>query len=548
MLFSWLRQRLRRRSHSAGPSSGKASRPARSCRLSIDVLEDRAMPSASVGAGAAGLGEAQRYVSQLYRDLLQREVDSSGLAFWSGRLEEGASRAQVVGEIMTSPEYHTRLIENLYATLLGRSAEAAGLSGWVGLLDSGITEETVRAAILGSEEYWQRAGGSGAGFVQALCQDVLGHEAGPADAAAFVRLLARGKAPAAVARDVLRSEEGRDAQVQGHYQRLLHRAADPDGLRGFVSALQRGAGDPEVLAGFLASDEYFTRAVAGKEGEAASPNDLKPADEVATGPDARPDAPREVGADVPVIEQWRGRPSSGETIRQRLVIRTAEQWQEVWAKANSSSSPRAPAPDVDFSKHMVLAVFMGEKPNSGYRIDITRVVQTEKGLAVHVLESDLTKEPNTGYLTALTVPFHFVVVPRVDGEVVFVDATNLGPTATILAPEPGAGSSDLTLVADGFDEARGLLYKDVTLRGQGIDPEDGELPGTALSWHTGLGQHFDTARRLMMPLQLGTGKEVTVRLYSDDPAGVWHEIELEATDRFGRKGLAVIRVFLRGSA
>jgi hypothetical protein len=52
--------------------------------------------------------------------------------------------------------------------------------------------------------------------------------------------------------------EYRQALVQGFYQRFLHRAADPAGLRGFSDALQSGMGEDGVLAAIVGSEEYFS--------------------------------------------------------------------------------------------------------------------------------------------------------------------------------------------------------------------------------------------------------------------------------------------------
>jgi hypothetical protein len=56
------------------------------------------------------------YVTKLYHDLLGREPDPGGLAYWAGMLEQGVSREQVVFDIVTEPsshEYRTRLINQI---------------------------------------------------------------------------------------------------------------------------------------------------------------------------------------------------------------------------------------------------------------------------------------------------------------------------------------------------------------------------------------------------------------------------------------------------
>src|SRR5262249_47780236 len=127
-----------------------------------------------LGASASTLTANQLYVSKLYLDLLQRPVDSSGLASWTTMLDKGGSRAQVVAGIQNSPEYHVAEVQPLYGSVLQRVAEPAAVSHWAGFLDQGGTVEQLEAILLGSDEYFNRFGhGTRDGFLQALYQLVL---------------------------------------------------------------------------------------------------------------------------------------------------------------------------------------------------------------------------------------------------------------------------------------------------------------------------------------------------------------------------------------
>jgi hypothetical protein len=82
------------------------------------------------------------------------------------------------------------------------------------------------------------------------------------DFAALVALngqLSAGVSRAAVAGLVINSAEARGVLVQGFYQRLLRRSADPGGLNHFVTALGSGMRDEQVAATLAVSDEYFGR-------------------------------------------------------------------------------------------------------------------------------------------------------------------------------------------------------------------------------------------------------------------------------------------------
>jgi uncharacterized secreted protein with C-terminal beta-propeller domain len=200
------------------------------------------------------------FVAQLYRDLLHREVDASGLANWGGLLRQHQlTRAQVAQALVSSPEYRNNLVQSLYAGLLGRVADPSGLDTFVGLLGRGGTAEQVEAAILGSDEYFAHAGGTNAAFLNAVYHDVLNRPVDGVGAAAFGTALAQGLPRAAVAASMLSSTEAVQDRVQSLYQQALHRSADPVGQSAFGGALERGVPDEAALAMLAASDEYFAR-------------------------------------------------------------------------------------------------------------------------------------------------------------------------------------------------------------------------------------------------------------------------------------------------
>src|SRR5262249_60749840 len=110
---------------------------------------------------------------------------------------------------------------------------------------------------------------------------------------------------------------------------------------------------------------------------------------------------------------------STEKNKQRLVLRKAEEFAQVWKLTQAGLNPPAETPKVDFRKHMVLAVFSGERNSGGYAITITKAVKTGKDLRVHVKET--FPAPGTIVDTVITHPFHFVVVPAIKGKVTFVE-------------------------------------------------------------------------------------------------------------------------------
>jgi uncharacterized protein (TIGR03118 family) len=200
----------------------------------------------------------ERFVDQVFQDLLNRQAEPGGLAFWAGQLDQGVTRAQVVAGIEASTEYRTILVQKAYTQFLHRTADAAGLAFWVGVLQQGGTIEQVDAGLVGSPEYMRvRGGGTNDGFLTALFQDALNRTVDTTGHDAFAAQLAGGTTTTQVATQVFASTEYRQDLSQSFYQRFLHRAADTPGLNFWVGALQQGQRDEQVVAGVLGSVEFF---------------------------------------------------------------------------------------------------------------------------------------------------------------------------------------------------------------------------------------------------------------------------------------------------
>jgi uncharacterized delta-60 repeat protein len=198
------------------------------------------------------------YVMQLYQQLLQRSADSGGLAYWSGLLDQGASRTQVALDIEQSQECRQDEVQALYAHYLFRNADASGLAAFTNLLTQGGTLEQAAAGIVASPEYFQvRGGGTNAGFLSALYQDALGRAIDPSGQAFFGNQLAAGASRGQVASAIFASAEYRQDIVQGYYLSILGRSADKTGLAIFTSTLAGGKSDEEVIADIFGSDEFF---------------------------------------------------------------------------------------------------------------------------------------------------------------------------------------------------------------------------------------------------------------------------------------------------
>ena len=115
-----------------------------------------------------------------------------------------------------------------------------------------------------------------------------------------------------------------------------------------------------------------------------------------------------------------------------LVIKDSAAWLALWAQhtdmplaVGAAPAPRPALPAVDFSRDMVVAVFMGGYGSGCYSIGVQSVVKQDAKLQVNVLRT----EPGPGAICtmAITSPFHMVMLPRSELAVEFVTQTRFIP-------------------------------------------------------------------------------------------------------------------------
>lgn len=85
-----------------------------------------------------------------------------------------------------------------------------------------------------------------------------------------------------------------------------------------------------------------------------------------------------------------------------VVVRTAAEWSMLWQQHAGEGKP----PAVDFTRSIVIAVFLGSRQTAGYAVEITRIEKEDTGLVVTYRE----QRPASGAMVAqlLTSPFHIV--------------------------------------------------------------------------------------------------------------------------------------------
>jgi uncharacterized protein YkwD len=100
-------------------------------------------------------GADSTWVKAMYQNLLGRQPDAPGLAYWLDRLAHGAVRDEVALGFAASAEREGMAVQELYARYLGRSAGDSEVAFWVASFKTGTTSEQIITGFVGSDEYFQ---------------------------------------------------------------------------------------------------------------------------------------------------------------------------------------------------------------------------------------------------------------------------------------------------------------------------------------------------------------------------------------------------------
>ncbi len=105
---------------------------------------------------------------------------------------------------------------------------------------------------------------------------------------------------------------------------------------------------------------------------------------------------------------------SGQQTAKQVTVRTPAEWKALW----KDHAPTEKMPNVDFSKNMVVGIFLGSKPSAGNEVEIVGVRTQDKDLIVEYVQ----RQPGRGTMAAqiLTEPYHLVSVPTHPGTVRFI--------------------------------------------------------------------------------------------------------------------------------
>lgn len=100
-------------------------------------------------------------VTSSYRIALVRAPDAAGIAFWVEQIEQGKERIDVLRAIFQGEEFATRkaalddeaFVRSTYAEVLGREPDAEGIAFWLGALAGGMSRAEVAQRFADSPEF-----------------------------------------------------------------------------------------------------------------------------------------------------------------------------------------------------------------------------------------------------------------------------------------------------------------------------------------------------------------------------------------------------------
>jgi PKD repeat protein len=154
-------------------------------------------------------------IDTLYQLILNRAPDSAGQTFWVDKLLAGVGETTVAIDFLTSPEYaashatNTSYVEGLYSDVLARNADAQGLAYWVNILNSGVRNRADLAY------YFLTSSESTSDAVDSYYEMFLNRAPDPAGFQAYFTDLQTGKlSTAQVVGQILGSQEYLDLVMQ----------------------------------------------------------------------------------------------------------------------------------------------------------------------------------------------------------------------------------------------------------------------------------------------------------------------------------------------
>lgn len=211
--------------------------------------------------------EYHHFVSNLYRDLLNREGEQDGKAFWIGSLLHGESRANVIDGFLRSREYLENQVRGFYSTLLKRTPTQPELDDARARLLGGELQQSLLARLAAHADYQALGATTDAQFLDQLYHDLLGRAVDASGLDFWTRRLRETGSRQRVALEITFSDEFEHLLIdepaakflgnEGWYADYLHRNPEPSGRDYWFARLDATHHWRDIQLGILGSAEYY---------------------------------------------------------------------------------------------------------------------------------------------------------------------------------------------------------------------------------------------------------------------------------------------------
>jgi len=191
-------------------------------------------------------------------DLLGARPPEADVTAVVARLTAGTSRATVARELARSQAWTDAVVTELYRDVLGREPDAGGLAYWSGRIQGGTRVADVAASIYSSDELYAEVGGTPGAYVDALYEGILHRPADAGGRAYWVGAIEDGLPRWRMSKSFFLSAEARGDRVDALYDALLGRAAEPGGRAYWIGRLAV-VDDIELAVALVVSPEYLAR-------------------------------------------------------------------------------------------------------------------------------------------------------------------------------------------------------------------------------------------------------------------------------------------------
>lgn len=175
------------------------------------------------------------FVTRIYRTIMDREPDPSGLNYWVSGMESGQFTASFVIEyFLSSGEFAAKNCDNaeyvdvLYTTLMGRESDPDGAGFWIGLLDQGYTRKKILFSFINSAEFIN------------ICDSY-------------------GVTKGNITLSAIDSNPEKVLFVAQMYRSFFNREPDTPGLNSWVNYLVGGHTASQLISNFIVSPEFINR-------------------------------------------------------------------------------------------------------------------------------------------------------------------------------------------------------------------------------------------------------------------------------------------------